>query len=173
MWIGLSDQGQEYQFTAYQATTANQADGQTLHYAFGVPVNRRSAHMQIDPTECRWVFIDEISMVDAELLGRCERNARTLSPKSNLYRYDPESKDERLWAGMNVVFIGDFVQLRPRGSSLATIPSRLRRRTIPSQAELPAQLALELVSELAFVGVGHPRVGVVVGLGLGVVVGHP
>ena len=138
-------QGQEYQFTAYQATTANQADGQTLHYAFGVPVNRRSARMQIDPTECRWVFIDEISMVDAELLGRCERNTRTLSPKSNPYRYDTNTKDERWWAGMNIIFVGDFVQLRPRGTSLATIPSRLRRRMIPSQAELPAQLALDLL----------------------------
>ena len=46
---------------------------------------------------------------------------------------------------MNVIFVGDFVQLRPRGTSLATIPSRLRRRMIPSQAELPAQLALDLL----------------------------
>ena len=76
----------------------------------------------------RWLFIDEISQVNAELLAACDRKARALIQEEGTYRVHPTTGEVRDFGGMNVVYVGDFLQLPPPGISgtpLTDIPDRV------------------------------------------------
>ena len=75
-------QTQQYQFAAFQAVVADQIGGDTLHHSCGVSYGSSNSGMQQKLQNCnlsllRWLIIDEISQVGAELLGQCETNMRT------------------------------------------------------------------------------------------------
>ena len=74
----------------------------------------------------RWLVIDEISQVGAELLAGCEANVRAAVQAAGTYKVDPISGDTRPWAGINVIYVGDFKQLPPtKATPLTTLPPSL------------------------------------------------
>ena len=126
--------GTEYAFTGLQAVVATQLHGQTLHSLFGLNMygkvttsQDRIADIAAKLTHMRWLIIDEFSQVTCELLGQCEKQARSMVQDVGTYRSNAD-KQVRPWAGINVLYVGDFLQLPPPGSGacLTSLPDELR-----------------------------------------------
>ena len=72
--------GLQYQFGAFQAVVADQVQGDTLHHTFGINEFSNQDNMSMHErqskarnlSQMRWLFIDEISQVNAELLAKCD-----------------------------------------------------------------------------------------------------
>ena len=125
----------EYQIVALQAVMADLLQGDTIHHAFNIPVfgkNYSTAPAQhgskkdIDNAkavlQCRWIIIDEISMVSAKLLADIDTKLRSLARDVDPYAKD-EKKNMRPFAGVNILCSGDFWQLPPpEGGFLGDIP---------------------------------------------------
>ena len=72
-------QGVHFQVVAFQAAMAHLIGGDTIHHALGIPVftdgrssdDPLASHMTIAKRmlQCRWLIIDEISMVSSQLLA--------------------------------------------------------------------------------------------------------
>ena len=72
-------QGVHYQVVAFQAVMAHLIGGDTIHHALGIPVftdgrsseEQLASHMTVSKRmlQCRWLIIDEISMVSSQLLA--------------------------------------------------------------------------------------------------------
>ena len=116
-----------YQFPAYQAVVAEQLGGDTLHHFAGVGVGKSSDPSNKRPTNnLRWLVIDEISQVSADLLAQVEANLRTPMQECGGTYKVARSGRVRDYGGINIVYVGDFMQLPPvRATSLDTIPPRL------------------------------------------------
>ena len=67
-------------------------------------------------SQMRWLIIDEISQVGANLLSQCETNVRSAIQAAGTYKYTSEGK-MRPWGGLNVCYVGDFFQLPPYSSA--------------------------------------------------------
>jgi hypothetical protein len=116
-----------YQFAAYQAVVAEQLGGDTLHHFAGVGVGKSSDPSSKKPkNNLRWLIIDEISQVSADLLAQVEANLRIpMQECGGTYKVAPSGR-VRDYGGINIVYVGDFMQLPPvRATSLDTIPPRL------------------------------------------------
>ena len=109
-----------FKFLTLQAVTAEQLDGDMIHHGVGlhgrkVDANVGSARMtelKRRGTVWRWLVLDEISMVSAELLCRLEMRCREIGPQ-----------DAMPWGGLNVVLAGDLWQLEPpKGTFIANLP---------------------------------------------------
>ena len=73
----------------------------------------------------RWLIVDEISLLDAKLLGQAEKELREVVPVNNPWK--AENGQVRPFAGVNVIFTGDFHQLPPPGGIyLAQVPRSIR-----------------------------------------------
>ena len=57
----------------------------------------------------RWLIIDEISQVTAELLAQCEHNAKCMIQSPGTYKDTPHG--HRPWGGLNIIMVGDFQQV--------------------------------------------------------------
>ena len=81
---------------------------------------------------CRWLFIDEVEAVGAEILGTLEENTAQAARK-RLYKYRGEREREadlRPFGGLNVGLFGDFWQLPPvRQINIRSNPFRERATT--------------------------------------------
>jgi len=75
----------------------------------------------------RWLIIDEISQVGAELLIQCEANIRVGTQTTRThYKVDRSTGKMRPWVVLNVIYVGDFLQLPPtRATPLFTLSSSL------------------------------------------------
>lgn len=122
--------GTHYAFTSLQAVVASQLGGQTLHSLFGLnmygnPSNNEAAVDTVASTlnSMRWLVIDEISQVTAELLRICELESKEKMSGVDTHYHD-ESGCVRPWGGLNVLFVGDFLQLPPpgKGACLSSVP---------------------------------------------------
>ena len=124
--------GFEYEIAAFQAVNAADVDGKTLHNACGLnvgsfsldqPASRETAQRM---AFWRWLIIDEISMVNARLLAQVEQRMRAVMPSANAWKLNG-SGDVRPFAGVNVLLVGDFGQLKPpEGGFLADVPATLK-----------------------------------------------
>ena len=123
--------GLDYEVAAFQAVNAADLGGKTMHKAFGWKGKgekaqegaRRDAHKRM--AHWRWLILDEISLVDAKLLGQAERDLREIVPANSPWK----NKDGKVrpFAGVNVIFTGDFHQLPPpAGIYLADVPRALK-----------------------------------------------
>eukprot|EP00438_Fugacium_kawagutii_P008899 Skav215707 [mRNA] locus=scaffold2573:242958:252224:+ [translate_table: standard] len=125
-------QGDEFQVVTLQAVMANDLNGDTIHHAFGLNWQglgdeRISGHKLLDLSakalRWRWLIIDEISMVSAELLARLELRCRELVRDLAQSKYAMDQAYARPFGGLNVILAGDMWQLPPpRGTFLGDVP---------------------------------------------------
>lgn len=113
--------GLDYEVAAFQAVNAADLQGKTIHGAFGWKQfggpdegARRQAHTHM--AHWRWLILDEISMVDAKLLAQAEKELRDVVPVTNPWKI--KNGLVRPFAGVNVIFTGDFHSYRrPRATT--------------------------------------------------------
>ena len=122
-------QGIEFQVVAFQAVNAADIKGETIHQAFGLNRNGKPSENATTATQrmgyWRWLIVDEISMVSAKLLARMEQQQRECTSSKTAFKLDAAGK-ARPFAGVNVVFLGDFYQLPPpEGGFIADVPRSL------------------------------------------------
>eukprot|EP00434_Breviolum_minutum_P017382 symbB.v1.2.015349.t1/scaffold1094.1/size138377/14 len=124
-------QGIHFQVVTLQAVMAEQLDGDTIHHALGLNWNGASngiseakmLELCAATLQWRWLFIDEISMVSAELLARLELRCRELIRDINARKCAGNRGEARCFGGLNVCFSGDLWQLPPpRGTFLGDVP---------------------------------------------------
>ena len=115
-------QGDEFQVVTLQAVMANDLKGDTIHHAFGLNWQglgdeRISGHKVLELSakalRWRWLIIDEISMVSAELLARLELRCRELVRDLAQGKYAKDAAYARPFGGLNVILAGDMWQLPP------------------------------------------------------------
>ena len=79
--------------------------------------------MRARALQLRWLFIDEVSMVSAELLARLELRCREIVRDLSATKYDGQDGQARCFGGLNVCFSGDLWQLPPPGGTfLGEVP---------------------------------------------------
>ena len=127
-------QGVHFQVVTLQAVMAEQLDGDTIHHALGLNWNgagngiseAKLLELCATTLQWRWLFIDEISMVSAELLARLELRCRELIRDISARKFASNRGDARCFGGLNVCFSGDLWQLPPpRGTFLGEVPWEL------------------------------------------------
>ena len=123
-------QGVQYEFLAFQNTNAAQLGGKTINSACGI--NRQdltSAEAIKRMATWRWLLVDEVGLVGARLLADMEQRLRAAVPEANEWKCGPDGR-VRPFAGINVIFTGDFDQLPPpEGGYLADIPQYFKNPT--------------------------------------------
>ena len=124
-------QGIHFQVVTLQAVMAEQLDGDTIHHALGLNWNGASngiseakmLELCATTLQWRWLFIDEISMVSAELLARLELRCRELVRDIAARKFASDRGEARCFGGLNVCFSGDLWQLPPpRGTFVGDVP---------------------------------------------------
>ena len=124
-------QGVHFQVVTLQAVMAEQLDGDTIHHALGLNWNgagngiseAKLLELCATTLQWRWLFIDEISMVSAELLARLELRCRELVRDISTRKFARNRGDARCFGGLNVCVSGDLWQLPPpRGTFLGEVP---------------------------------------------------
>ena len=107
--------------------------GTTLHSGADLPLatedGKCETHTDIDQLwlkiQClRWVLIDEISMVSAQLLHLFLERMRDATREPNTYKIRFSDGTVRLGGGYNFLFFGDWWQIAPgTGTPLFQVPS--------------------------------------------------
>ena len=137
-------QGDEFQVVTLQAVMANDLNGDTIHHAFGLNWQslgdeRISGHKLLDLSakalRWRWLIIDEISMVSAELLARLELRCRELVRDLAQSKYAKDQAFARPFGGLNVILAGDMWQLPPpnffRGCAMGVVDKMQNKESSP------------------------------------------
>ena len=140
--------GKEFQVVAFQAVNAEPLDGETMHQALGLAWHgndhnvdaQRILNLAQQAVQWRWLLIDEISMVSAEMLARLEARCRQLVLDVSATKYGKQNTNcVAPFGGLNVILSGDLWQLPPpRGTFLGQIPWHLV--TGVSSKKLPLSL---------------------------------
>ena len=140
--------GKEFQVVAFQAVNAEPLDGETMHQALGLAGHgndhnvdaQRILDLAQRAVQWRWLLIDEISMVSAEMLARLEARCRQLVLDVSATKYGKQNLNcVAPFGGLNVILSGDLWQLPPpRGTFLGQIPWQLV--TGVSSKKLPLSL---------------------------------
>jgi ATP-dependent DNA helicase PIF1 len=106
-WFVLLHRRQELVITTATGTAAVKIGGTTLHSAVGIVVTEMDArNKSLSPAklalwaERQYLIVDEISMMDSLVLMKLNTNLCEI--KSNM---------NRTFGGVNVIFLGDFLQL--------------------------------------------------------------
>ena len=125
-------EGIDFVVTTFQAVNAADVQGSTIHQAFGLHIGKFANNAEASTltskrlAQLRWIIIDEISMVSARLLAQLERRLRDVIPTASEFKCNAEGQ-VRSFAGVNIIFLGDFHQLPPpEGGFLADIPHEHR-----------------------------------------------
>ena len=123
------EHGVHFVCLAFQNSMAALIRGETIHHWSTIPVadyaiSARDPHkLAIKCQSLRFIIIDEISMVSAELLGCLENVVRKAVRQRGTYKLRrkragmAEAERERVFGGVNMVFLGDWWQLRPPGQT--------------------------------------------------------
>jgi hypothetical protein len=131
--------GVEYEVMAFQGTNAAAIGGKTIHNACGLSLDlqklrdtERSQATAKRIANWRWVLVDEVGMVSACLLAHMELRLQRAVPKANQWKSDDRGL-ARPFAGVNVVFLGDFGQLDPpEGGAIHDFPADLKQHASAS-----------------------------------------
>ena len=122
--------GVQFVCLAFQNSVASNIDGLTIHHWTGIPVGEaagtsttRDNHRFATRCQClRFLLIDEISMVSAQLLGQLELIINKVIRRRNVYKIRDDGSS-RPFGGLNVLLFGDWWQLKPvGGTALFTNP---------------------------------------------------
>jgi len=129
--------GVQFVCLAFQNTMAAQIAGETIHHWSGIPVVEADGGAAArDPhklsTKCqllRWILIDEISMVSAQLFGQLEMAVSKVVRRKSEHMLDADGH-VRPFGGINMLLFGDMWQLKPvTGLALFASPSDARSQT--------------------------------------------
>ena len=136
--------GVQFVCLAFQNTMAAQIAGETIHHWSGIPVSEIDGNAgPRDPNKLaakcqlvRWILIDEISMISAQLFGQLHFAVQKAIPlRSPFLR--KEDRKIRPFGGMNVLLFGDMWQLKPVTSqALWTPPWETKSQTAHAGATL-------------------------------------
>ena len=111
-------------------------DGATVHHWSGIPVAETDGGATRDNSklsarcQClRFILIDEISMIGAQLFGLLELVIRKVIRKKSVYKIRPNGT-ERPFGGVNILLFGDWWQIKPvSGAALFTDPTIAQTET--------------------------------------------
>jgi len=104
-WFALLNRQNELMVTATTGTAAFNVGGITLHSAANLPIGKQKKKnigriKRNDWRNCHYLIIDEVSMMDCKMLVNLNTNLR-----------DAKSLNDGYFGGVNVIFMGDFLQL--------------------------------------------------------------
>ncbi len=122
---------------AYQNSMAAHINGFTVHHWTGIPVGdvdgsatTRDAHKF--STRCqslRFIIIDEISMISAQMLAQIDLLTAKVVRKRSGYKVRADGS-ARPFGGLNVLLFGDWWQLKPvNGTTLYSDPQKAPTQT--------------------------------------------
>ena len=132
--------GNQFVCLAVQNSMAANIGGSTIHHWGSIPFmdekgktagartgGRRDTSVLFNRClNLRWILIDEISMVSAELLSELQYRVCQAVRKPGTYKVRPD-KTIRPFGGINTLLFGDWWQLRPvRATSLFDHPSNVK-----------------------------------------------
>lgn len=142
------EHGVQFEVASMQAVVAAMLDGNTLHQTCSVSCGKRdSGANKKNKRNLRWLIIDEISQCSAELLGTCEIYTKNPMSLHGTYKLDPATSLERTWGGINVIFVGDFMQLPPaQQTALDTVPNSIMPIDVNSN-QMKSKHGLSLIWE--------------------------
>jgi hypothetical protein len=114
------EHGVQFVFLSFQNTMAADINGFNIHHwagidptaADGSATTKDNNKMSNKCQNLRFVVIDEISMVSAQLLGTLELILNKAVRKKSGYKMRPDGT-ERPFGGINMILLGDFWQLPP------------------------------------------------------------
>lgn len=118
-WFSDLDRKNEILITATTGAAAIKINGQTLHSALGIRKERNTAKTAVSARirelwrNRRYLIIDEVSMLDSSVM-------RSLHDQLTKIR----SKPELAFGGVNIIFVGDFLQLPSVTGSDIYIPDK-------------------------------------------------
>ena len=123
--------GVQFVRLVFQNSMAVQIDGCTLHHWSGIPVGEtdgtaltKDAHkLATKRQSLRWVLIDEVSMISAQLVGVLDILSGKVVWKRDSWKRRADGT-KRPFGGLDVLmFFRDFSQLKPvSGTALASKP---------------------------------------------------
>ena len=122
--------GVQFVCLAFQNAMAAHIDGATIHHWSGIPVadtegsttTRDNSKLSAKCQTLRFILIDEISMIAAQLFGQLELVVRKVIRKRSIYKKRPDGT-ERPFGGVNVLLFGDWWQIKPvSGTALFANP---------------------------------------------------
>ena len=132
------ESGTQFVCLAVQNTMAANIGGHTIHHWGGIPFRdeegnakggggggkRDTRLLYHRCLSMRWILIDEISMVSAELLSELQDLVQKAVRKPGTYKARSD-KSIRPFGGINILLFGDWSQLRPvRATALYDYPSK-------------------------------------------------
>lgn len=132
------ESGTQFVCLAVQNTMAANIGGHTIHHWASIPFRdnkgnvkggggggKRDTRMLYHRClNMRWILIDEISMVSAELLSELQYLVQQAVRNPGTYKVRSD-KSKRVFGGINTLLFGDWWQLRPvRATALFDHPSK-------------------------------------------------
>ena len=132
------ESGTQFVCLAVQNTMAANIGGHTIHHWASIPFRddkgnvkggggggKRDTRMLYHRClSMRWILIDEISMVSAELLSELQHLVQQAVRNPGTYKVRSD-KSKRVFGGINTLLFGDWWQLRPvRATALFDHPSK-------------------------------------------------
>ena len=118
------EHGVQFVCLAYQNSMAAGINGLTINHWAAIPINETNSTVGTKDsnalsTKCqclRFILIDEISMVSAQMLGQLEYIIARVIRKNMGYKQRQDGS-ERLFGGVNVLMFGDWWQIKPVGGT--------------------------------------------------------
>src|SRR5437762_9406258 len=105
-WFAVLNRQNELMVTATTCTAAFKVAGITLHSAANLPIGKQTKKKKIgnskgkDWANRHYLIIDEVSMMDSKMLVDLNTNLGATKSSRDVY-----------FGGVNVIFMGDFLQL--------------------------------------------------------------
>ena len=103
-WFAALNRQNELVVTAPTGTAAFNVMGITLHSAGNLPIGKQKKKKMGDKTkhwkDRQYLIIDEVSMMDCKMLVNLNTNLK-----------EAKSRHDDYFGGINIIFMGDFLQL--------------------------------------------------------------